>query len=92
VNKAQRIVLKLFGSAGEEIERESRAWVVVCPECGDEVSYWELGGIRAGAASAGKKMRRRCERCQTFAWNDVVHRPELEEPLPPREPGEPPAG
>ncbi len=76
MNKAQRIALKLFGSAGEDLERESRSWFLICPECSEETSYWEAGGLRLGAATEGKKVRMRCERCQARGWHDVVHRPE----------------
>ena len=79
MNKAQRIALKLFGSAGEEIERERRSWLLVCPECGQETSYWEAGGVRLGDPAEGKRVRMRCERCQTRGWHDVVHRPEAAE-------------
>jgi len=78
MNKAQRIALKLFGSAGEELEAESRDWYLLCPECGHETSYFEAGGPRFGAPSAGRKVRIRCERCQLRVWHELVHRPKGE--------------
>jgi hypothetical protein len=79
VNKAQRIALRLLGSAGEEAERESRSWFLICPDCGHEISYWDAGGLRLGAASKGKRVRMRCERCQARSWHDLVRRPEQAE-------------
>ena len=86
MNKAQKIALRLFGSRGEELERESRSWFLICPECGKETSYWDAGGLRLGAASTGKKVRMRCERCQSRGWHDVVHRPEGAEDVSPDAP------
>ena len=76
MNKAQRIALKLFGSAGEELEAESRDWYLVCPECGHEASYFEAGGLRLGPPSAGMGVRMRCERCQLRGLHELVHRPD----------------
>lgn len=50
----QRIVLRLLRSGADEIERESRAWFVVCPNCGFARTYWELGGTRCKARSRGE--------------------------------------
>lgn len=59
----QRLVLKLSGSRADAVERESRAWRVTCPQCAAERSYWDLGGIRYKAASAGKKIGSTCPEC-----------------------------
>ena len=79
VNKAQRIALKLLGSAGEEAEEEARSWFLVCPECGHEISYFEAGGLRLGPPSEGRRMRIRCDRCQARVTHDLVRRPEKTE-------------
>jgi hypothetical protein len=52
------------------IEAEARTWIVQCP-CGYEKSVWELGGIRAGAKSAGKRYLRKCHGCGRLKWHRV---------------------
>jgi hypothetical protein len=36
----QRLVTKLVPRRAQEIERESREWLVICPNCGHERSYY----------------------------------------------------
>jgi uncharacterized Zn finger protein len=66
---------KLFASRGSDrrmgdVEAESRQWMVQCP-CGFERSVWDLGGVRYGARSRGKKVLRRCTECGRFRWHRV---------------------
>jgi hypothetical protein len=35
----QRLVMRLMRGRGDKIERESREWFVVCPDCGLERTY-----------------------------------------------------
>lgn len=51
-------------SAAAAMESSSRDWVVRCLTCGLERSIWELGGVRWGAASRGKRILVRCPTCQ----------------------------
>ena len=74
MNKAQRLALRLFGSAGEELEAESRAWILICPECGEETSLWELGETAPAGTVSGAQVRRRCKRCQGRGLHELVHR------------------
>jgi hypothetical protein len=53
-----------------DVEAESRSWMVQCP-CGFEISIWELGGVRYGAVSKGKKLLRRCRQCGKIRWHRV---------------------
>jgi len=55
-----------------EMETESRSWMLQCPECKFERSIWELGGIRWKAAGNPHKYRR-CPNCGTKTWL-VVYR------------------
>ena len=61
----QRLVLRFAGSRAADIERESRSWLVTCPHCGHQRSYWDLGGVRYKASSAGKKIGSTCPDCGT---------------------------
>jgi hypothetical protein len=74
----QRIVTTLLPGRAEEIERQSREWLVSCPNCGHAQSYWEMGGVRYGAKSKGKWMRRKCPACGRRAWHPVERRPRAE--------------
>jgi hypothetical protein len=49
----------------EEMEAESKTWVMRCESCGLERSVWEVGGLRWKAA--GNPTRRlRCPQCGHF--------------------------
>ncbi len=54
------------------IKDEASKWFMVCDECGYSVSYWEAGGIRAGAASHRKKILGRCPTCGRFKFFSVI--------------------
>lgn len=72
----QRLVLLVVGrDRAAAIERESRSWVVTCPSCGGQRSYWDLGGIRFGAASSGKKIGSTCPACGTRGLFEVTRAP-----------------
>ena len=58
----------------EEIERQSREWHVVCPTCGHSRSYWDIGGVRWGAKSKGKRVGLRCPSCGKRRMHRVERR------------------
>jgi DNA-directed RNA polymerase subunit RPC12/RpoP len=58
----------------EAAERESREWFFVCSECGTARSYAELGGIRYGASSKGKRTVLRCPTCGVRRVHSVERR------------------
>jgi hypothetical protein len=70
----QRIVMGLMRGRATDIERESREWIITCPNCGLERSYWDIGGVRYKAASRGKKMGARCPRCGKRGMHPVERR------------------
>ena len=72
----QRVLLRVMGSRAEAMERDSRAWIVTCPNCGLEQSIWDLGGIRYGAKSKGKRMGVKCRGCGERGLHTVERRPE----------------
>lgn len=55
----------------DELERESRQWMIQCPACGTERSYWEIGGIRYKGFSKGKRLLGRCRKCDKLKWHKV---------------------
>jgi DNA-directed RNA polymerase subunit RPC12/RpoP len=71
----QRIVLGLMPGRADEIERHSREWFIVCPNCGFERTYWDIGGVRYKARSRGKRLGMRCPSCEKRGWHPVEHRP-----------------
>ena len=69
-------ILKLILPQGlfQKIEEESKKWTMECPKCGYTISYWEAGGVRAGAANNNKKVLGRCPTCQKYKFLNVVKR------------------
>ncbi len=69
---------KLFGSIlpvkPGYIEAESRRWMLQCP-CGEEISYWDIGGVRIGGVSRGKRTLLRCKKCNKLRWHRVYQKP-----------------
>jgi predicted RNA-binding Zn-ribbon protein involved in translation (DUF1610 family) len=47
----------------------------VCPTCGFERTYWDIGGVRYKARSRGKRIGLRCPSCGKRAMHAVEHRP-----------------
>ena len=72
---AQRIVTSLLPGRADEIERQSREWFIVCPSCGLERTYWDIGGVRYKARSRGKRLGLRCPSCGKRSMHPVEHRP-----------------
>jgi predicted RNA-binding Zn-ribbon protein involved in translation (DUF1610 family) len=70
----QRIVTRLMPGRAGEIERQSREWFVVCPNCGFERTYWDIGGVRYKARSRGKRIGLRCPSCGKRAMHPVEYR------------------
>jgi hypothetical protein len=52
------------------MEKESRLWMLVCPECGRETSIWDAGGIRY-LAIGNPRRRMSCPKCSP-RWHKVV--------------------
>ena len=76
----QRLFGRVTPGLISDMEAESRLWMLQCPHCGNEKSFWEIGGIRYGASSRGKKMYRRCTECGKRGWHKVYKRePQPEE-------------
>jgi hypothetical protein len=71
----QRIVLGLMRGRAAEIERESRSWIITCPNCGFEQSYWDMGGVRYKAKSHGLSLGMRCPSCGRRGRHPVERRP-----------------
>jgi uncharacterized protein with PIN domain len=59
----------------EEMEMESRSWMLRCAECKHERSFWEMGGIRWKAAGNPGK-HGRCPDCGKTGWLTVHRKPD----------------
>jgi hypothetical protein len=57
----------------DQMEAESRSWMLQCPNCKYEQSYWEIGGIRWGA-SGKPKIYRPCKNCSQLGWHTVYRK------------------
>ena len=78
-SRVQRWIMRLAPGLAAGMERESREWILTCPNCDNERNYWELGGIRYGAKSIGKRVRVSCPACGESGWHKVEHRPQTAE-------------
>jgi predicted RNA-binding Zn-ribbon protein involved in translation (DUF1610 family) len=70
----QRIAKRLFPGRAGDMEDESREWMLICPKCGHERSFWEIGGIRYKARSRGKRTGLRCPTCGKLRMHRVERR------------------
>ncbi len=65
------LVRKLPKEWADDIERESRAWKLVCPACDHRISFWDIGGVRYKAVSKGKRTLWKCPKCKALKWHRV---------------------
>jgi hypothetical protein len=56
-----------------DMEAESRSWMVQCPNCKYKKSVWELGGIRWKAAGNPRKYLR-CKNCGEKTWHQTYRK------------------
>ncbi len=73
-------IQKLFkallpGKSAASMEADSRSWMMQCPNCGHEMSVWEMGGIRWGAAGKPRQYLR-CPQCGKRSWHKVYRKSE----------------
>jgi ribosomal protein S27AE len=72
----QSFILKVVPrSWAEDMERESRQWMVTCGNCDYAESVWDLGGIRWKAAG-NPRTRRRCPNCGETGWHVIAKQSE----------------
>jgi hypothetical protein len=57
----------------DEMEAESRSWMLRCNVCGLERSVWEMGGVRWKAAGRSSRLMR-CPRCGRTTWHTLDRR------------------
>ena len=63
MNRIQKVAFQFLSpSAQAGMEAESKQWMLKCPNCGFERSYWDAGGIRWGA-SGKKRVGGKCPNC-----------------------------
>ena len=56
----------------DEMEAESRSWLLRCNICGLERSVWETGGVRWKASGRPSRLMR-CPQCGRATWH-TLHR------------------
>jgi hypothetical protein len=54
----------------DEMEAESRSWMLRCDACGLERSVWETGGVRWKAAGRSSRLMR-CAQCDRATWHTL---------------------
>jgi hypothetical protein len=57
----------------DEMEAESRSWMLHCNVCGLERSVWEIGGVRWKAAGHPSR-RMHCPRCGQTTWHKLYRK------------------
>lgn len=67
----------------EDMEAESRNWILRCKECGLERSVWELGDVRWKAVGSPSRYRH-CPRCDRATWHVLYRRKEPKEDTKPQ--------
>jgi hypothetical protein len=74
MNFRQRVLQAIFGQRlAEDMETESRSWIVRCNVCELERSVWEVGGVRWKAM--GRKARLiHCPQCGRVRWHTLYRR------------------
>ncbi|MBI1259541.1 MAG: hypothetical protein GC204_18900 [Chloroflexi bacterium] len=56
-----------------DMEAESRSWMIKCSKCGNEMSVWDVGGVRWKAAGNPKKVMR-CRKCGQVALHEIYRK------------------
>jgi DNA-directed RNA polymerase subunit RPC12/RpoP len=74
VSFIQKLLIALFPpKVAEDMETESRSWILRCPTCGHERSIWDVGGIRWGAKGNPKRLLR-CPACGNRTWHTIYRK------------------
>jgi hypothetical protein len=68
------MLYKFFPKTAVSMEAESRQWMLQCNRCGNEQSYWDIGGVRWKAYSKGKVVGMRCPACGKFSGHRVYRK------------------
>ncbi len=67
----QRFFVFIFPrSWAESMEADSRTWMLKCPGCGFERSFWDLGGIR-WKAYGNQRNYMKCTGCGKRSWHQA---------------------
>lgn len=70
LSTAQRLLRAILpGRWFEQIEAESREWIMTCSQCGAQRSIWDAGGVR-WKAKGERVFHARCTSCR----RGMVHR------------------
>lgn len=70
--------LRLLGPEGAAAaEAQSKAWLLVCPNCGFSRSIWEMGGIRYKATGGTALKLVHCPSCGQTGWHRTVRAPDF---------------
>ena len=57
----------------DEMEADSRSWMLRCNDCGLERSVWEVGGVRWKAVGSPSRYRH-CPRCDHATWHTLYRK------------------
>lgn len=67
----QKLITSLVPrSWAQDMEADSQAWKMRCPNCNYAVSIWEMGGIRWKAIGNPRRLWR-CRHCGQISWHII---------------------
>lgn len=68
MSRTQKFFMAILPSAwAASAERESKQWIMQCPNCKFEISVWDAGGIRWKAAGEPRRLMS-CPKCGKRGW------------------------
>ena len=68
MSRIQKFFMAILPRAwAADAERESKKWLMRCPNCQYEISVWDAGGIRWKAAGNPRR-RMPCPNCGKSGW------------------------
>lgn len=71
MSRTQNFLFQLMPASWRaSAELESKQWMLKCPNCNFESSYWDMGGIRWKAAG-NPRIRMKCPSCGQIVWFQV---------------------
>lgn len=75
ITPTQKFLLRILPKSwAQDMEADSRKWMLKCNTCGHERSVWDAGGIRWKAISKGKVVGVICPQCRQLKSHAMFKR------------------
>lgn len=74
MSRIQRLIMKLVPARwAQEMEADSRRWMLTCQTCGLERSIWDIGGVR-WKATGKTRVTVHCPHCGRLRNHTATYR------------------